>query len=82
MPTVNEENENGIRITEVIGKKRDGISLNDREIEYFVKGVVSGNIEASQTGRFLYYYTDRMFKRLRRFMQASPFVYNGAIMRV
>lgn len=48
-----QRDENGriLRVTEVIGKKRDGERLDPEEIEFFVQGVVSGAIQSAQTGR-------------------------------
>lgn len=50
MSPQSEENGKRLLITEVIGKKRDGQQLNPEEIQFFVEGVVSGAIQAAQTG--------------------------------
>lgn len=35
----------------LITKKRDGVELSQAEIEYFIKGVVEGEVQGSQLGR-------------------------------
>ena len=53
MSTQSGESGRIIRITEVIDNKRDGKSLDDEEIEFFIHGVVDGSVEASQLGEQL-----------------------------
>ncbi|XP_045197907.1 thymidine phosphorylase-like isoform X2 [Mercenaria mercenaria] len=44
---------NNVSISDLIGKKRDGLSLREEEIEYFVRGVVEGTIQEAQIGAML-----------------------------
>lgn len=44
---------NGFRIPDLISKKRQGEELTEDEIEYFVKGVVKGDVQDSQLGAML-----------------------------
>lgn len=43
-------NEETVHMPSLIAKKRDGRELSDAEIEFFVEGVVSGQIQESQLG--------------------------------
>lgn len=53
MAQTRKDDGNPLRITEIIGKKRDGQCLNLEEIDFFVQGVVAGTIQEAQIGAML-----------------------------
>ena len=70
-----------ISMPALIAKKRDGGELSTAEVEYFVKGVVEGDVQGSQLGMVIYilqyYYSLHLFTRLivQFNVSAGPYIY-------